>query len=111
MCIVCVNNNNSVKNCLKPSSNHEENFTEMFAMNDIPKCAVTLSDMSCLDQLKVPLPAQEHDRIRILREAKLFDTEAEETYDRFTGLAARSLKVSSTVDGTVPYSSSPELNL
>ena len=90
----------------------ELSFSDALGLDDITlKYTVTDDDIDCLNQLKVPLPAQEHDRIRILREAKLFDTEAEETYDRFTGLAARSLKVSATVDGTVPYRSSPELNL
>ncbi len=70
-------------------------FDDVLCLDDINlQYGVTDGDINCLNKLKVPLPKQEHDRIRTLREAKLFDTKPEEDYDRFTTLAARALKVS-----------------
>ena len=69
-------------------------FDDVLCLDDINlQCGVTEGDINCLNKLKVPLPKQEHDRIRTLREAKLFDTKPEEDYDRFITLAARALKV------------------
>lgn len=59
---------------------------------------LTVDDFDLTDQDKlklkneitVPLPINEKKRLKFLREAKIFDTdENEESYDRYTTLAAR----------------------
>ena len=73
-------------------------FDDVICVEDVKiNCCVTVEDINCLNQLKVPTPHGEHDRIRILREAKLFDTPPEEDYERFTSLVSRAQKVSSNI--------------
>ena len=97
MCIVCARNDipflaNQFSSHEKASMN-DTTLSEMLSMEDYfsLQCAV---GVDCLASRKVSLPTKEHDCMHILRETKLLDTEAEEKYDRFTALAARSLKVS-----------------
>jgi hypothetical protein len=59
-------------------------------------CTVNAEDFEKLAGLKVPIPNCELDRIKVLRESNIFDTSAEEKYDRHVALACRIFKVSKT---------------
>lgn len=60
------------------------------------KSALSQQDQINLSTLKVPVPVCECARIRLLREAKVFDTPPEESYDRQAAFASRVFKVSFT---------------
>ena len=51
-------------------------------------------DQDALALLKVPIPHCEHQRIRVLREARILDTPSEESYNRHAAFASRIFKVS-----------------
>ena len=51
------------------------------------------NDEQALASLKVPIPNSERDRIRVLREAHIFDTPSEESYDRHAAFASRIFQV------------------
>jgi hypothetical protein len=51
-------------------------------------------DVNRLKELKVPIPGNEKDRLKTLRETRLLDTESNEgDYGRYVNLAARLFKV------------------
>lgn len=62
-----------------------------------PLAALSRFDMKIIDllqiqNLQVPVPICERDRIKVLRETNVLDTAAEERFDRYTALAARVFK-------------------
>lgn len=55
---------------------------------------LTSTDQALLAGLKVPVPSNENERIKVLRQTHLLNSDAEEaTFDRFTALARRIFKV------------------
>eukprot|EP01033_Poteriospumella_lacustris_P019386 gene19386-14026_t len=54
---------------------------------------ITEDDRQKLRGLKVPLPRKEEDRLLVLRQCNLLDTQADESFDRFTTLCARIFKM------------------
>ncbi len=58
---------------------------------------VLMSDARELGELQVPVPQCECERLKILRETRLMDTEDETDYNRYVQLAARIFKVSKIV--------------
>jgi hypothetical protein len=60
-------------------------------------CQLELTDEEnkVLNQLSVPIPNDEVERIQVLRQTKLLDSDSnEESFDRFTMLAKRLMNVS-----------------
>lgn len=55
---------------------------------------ISPQDIEALQNLNVPIPKKEHERINMLRQCNLLDTPSEESYDRFTSLASRHFKTS-----------------
>lgn len=55
--------------------------------------AITEDDRRKLRGLKVPIPKKEEDRLLVLRQCNLLDTQADESFDRFTSLCARLFKM------------------
>lgn len=51
------------------------------------------NDEKKLGAVSVPLPSHERERVLLLRQCNLLDTEQDEAFDRFTNLAARCFKV------------------
>jgi hypothetical protein len=48
------------------------------------------SDKELISQLTVPVPVNENERVKVLRQAKVLDSDlADPTFDRFTSLASR----------------------
>lgn len=54
---------------------------------------ISLEEKQALSELLVPLPCDEINRLRTLRQCKLFDTLPEDSYDRYVSLCARHFKV------------------
>ena len=54
---------------------------------------LTQQDTSKVSKLLVPVPANENERIKILRQTQLLDSDDEATFDRFTSLAQRIFNV------------------
>eukprot|EP01033_Poteriospumella_lacustris_P020073 gene20073-14640_t len=54
---------------------------------------ITEDDRQKLRGLKVPIPKKEEDRLLVLRQCNLLDTQADESFDRFTSLCARLFKM------------------
>ena len=51
-------------------------------------------DKIALKNIKVPIPQNENNRLKYLREAKIFDSDENDAeYDRYTSLASRIFKV------------------
>ena len=54
---------------------------------------LTKDDKEALENLTVPIPECENDRVKILRQTKLLDSEDDSSFDRFTSLAQRIFNV------------------
>ena len=54
---------------------------------------LTKLEIETLTTLKVPVPNCENDRIKILKQTKLLDSEEDSSFDRFTSLAQRIFNV------------------
>lgn len=55
--------------------------------------SVSAEDSAKLANLHVPIPVHERDRLLIIRQCKLLDSVADESYDRITRICARVFKV------------------
>ena len=59
----------------------------------MPNVCAKCSIRCVLRGLKVPIPKKEEDRLLVLRQCNLLDTQADESFDRFTSLCARLFKM------------------
>ena len=65
----------------------------LYQVSLLTKQEFSAEEIKTIKSLKVPVPDQESDRIKVLREAKILDTTSEDVYDRYTQLASRMFKV------------------
>ena len=72
---------------------HKTAISALNFANVIPP--LSSDDFDCLSKLRVPLPQDESQRIRVLRESQLSygTTEGDTEFDRLTSFVARALKV------------------
>lgn len=56
-------------------------------------CGLTENDKHIISSLTVPVPDYENDRMKILRQTRLLDSEEDVSFDRFTALAQRIFNV------------------
>ena len=56
-------------------------------------CGLTENDKEEISKLTVPVPDYENDRIKILRQTKLLDSDEDVSFDRFTALSQRIFNV------------------
>ena len=56
--------------------------------------SLSQSDVNLIHELTVPVPSNEQERIKVLREANILDSDTDDTgFDRFTSLCRRIFQV------------------
>lgn len=86
-------------NILATIGGHESNYQRsdvtvlrIDTLND-SRFVFSTNDEKKLRNVSVPLPNHERERVLLLRQCSLLDSEQDEAFDRFTNLAARCFEV------------------